>query len=111
MDELRRLWREHLEAEYPDGYRDKDVAGVALILLDADIAGCVSASLGGARLDPERTAILERCYRDAVAVSRELTGPPRDYFERLKRMAAIVLETSSGKYRRGGLTGRSSGPA
>jgi hypothetical protein len=27
MDELRRLWREHREAEYPDGYRDKDVAG------------------------------------------------------------------------------------
>ena len=32
MDELRRLWREHLEAAYPDGYSDKDVAGVALIL-------------------------------------------------------------------------------
>jgi hypothetical protein len=99
MDELRRLWREHLEAGYPDGYRDKDVAGVALILLDADIAGCVSASLGGVRLDPDRTAILERCYRDVVAVNRHLAGPARDYFERLKRMAAIVLEASSGSGR------------
>jgi len=94
MDELRRLWREHLQAGYPDGYRDKDVAGVALILLDADIAGCVSHCLGRARLDPERTAILKRCHEDAVAVTRELTGPARGYFERLKRMAAIVLEAN-----------------
>jgi len=55
--------------------------------------------LGGARLDPKRTAILERCYRDVVVVTRELTGPARDYFERLKRMAAIVLEASSGSRR------------
>ena len=96
MDELRRLWREHMETGYPDGYRDKDVAGVALILLDADIAGYVSACLGGARLDPQRAAILHHCYRDAVAVTRELTGPARDYFDRLKRMAAIVLEASGG---------------
>jgi hypothetical protein len=94
MDELRRLWREHREAVYPDGYRDKDVAGVALILLDADIAGCVSASPGGARLDPERARILEDCNRDAVTVTRELTGPAVGYFERLKRMAAIVLEAN-----------------
>jgi hypothetical protein len=77
MDEFRRLWREHLDAGYPDGYRDKDVAGVALILLDADIAGCVSASLGGARLDPERATILERCYRDAVVVTRVLEANGR----------------------------------
>jgi hypothetical protein len=96
MDELRRLWREHLEAGYPDGYRDKDVAGIALILLDADIAGCVTACLGGARLDPQRGAILQRCHQDVVAVTRELTGLARDYFERLKRMATIVLEASSG---------------
>ena len=94
MDELRRLWREHREAEYPDGYRDKEVAGVALILLDTEIAGCVSFSLGGARLDPERGRVLEGCYRDAVAVTRELTGPARGYFERLKLMAAIVLEAN-----------------
>jgi len=94
MDELRRLWREHREAEYPDGYRDKEVAGVALVLLDADIGGCVSFSVGGARLDPERARALEGCYRDAVAVTRELTGPARVYFERLERMAAIVLEAN-----------------
>ena len=94
MDELRRLWREHLAASYPDGCSDKDIAGVALVLLDADIAGCVSQCLGGAHLDPERTALLRRCHGEAVAVTHELRGPARDYFERLKRMAAIVLEAS-----------------
>ena len=96
MDELLRLWREHQAAGYPDGYRDKEVAGVALILLDANIAGIVSACRGGARLDPQRAKMLDSCYRDVVAVIPELTGPARDYFERLKRMAAIVLQVSGG---------------
>jgi hypothetical protein len=61
--------------------------------LDADIAGCVSTSLGSpGRLDPQRKDILERCHRKVTVVTRELTGPTRDYFVRLERMAAIVLE-------------------
>lgn len=93
MDELIRLWREHSEAEYPDGYRDKEVAGISLILLDADTGGYVAQCLGGAHLDSEHAAALQRCYRDLDAVTRELMEPARAYFERLKRMAAIVLGT------------------
>ena len=74
--------------------RGVEVAGVELVMLDADIAGLVSQCLGGARLHPDGTAILKRCYGEAVAVTRELTGPARAYFERLSRMAAIVLEAS-----------------
>lgn len=97
MDELRRLWREHEDAPYPDGYRGVEVAGVELVMLDADIAGLVSQCLGGARLDPEGTAILKSCYGDVVAVTRELKGPAGAYFERLRRMAAIVLEATDGQ--------------
>jgi len=43
---------------------------------DADIAGCVSTSLGSAgRLDAQRAALLERCYRDVAGVTRELMAP------------------------------------
>ena len=96
MDEIRRLWREHQEAPYPDGFRGVEVAGVELVMLDADIAGCVSTYLKkGGCLDLQRAAILGRCYRDASLVVRELTGAPRDYFARLERVAATVLEALS----------------
>ena len=97
MDEIRRLWREHQNAPYPDGYRGVEVAGVELVMLDADIAGCVSTYLGnGGRLDLQRTAILGQCYRDVSLVVRELTGSARDYFGHLERMAGSVLEALSG---------------
>src|SRR4051812_730309 len=96
MDEIRRLWRQHQDARYPDGYRGVEVAGVELILLDADIAGCVSTYLhNGGELDLQRAAILGRCYRDAALVVRELNGTPQAYFAHLERMAAKVLEALS----------------
>jgi len=96
MEAVTRLWQAHLEAEYPDGYRGEEVAGVELILLDADIAGCVSTYLAdGGRLDLQRTAILGRCYRDAAVVVSELPSPAREYFARLERMAGAVLEALS----------------
>lgn len=59
------------------------------------IAGLVSTCIGSAgRRDPQRMAILERRYQDVGVVTRELTGPARDYFKRLERMAAIALGAS-----------------
>ena len=71
------------------------MAGVELVLLDADIAACVSLYVAdGGRLDLQRTAILGRCYRDA-SVSELLPSQARDYFARLEHMAAMVLEALS----------------
>jgi hypothetical protein len=96
MDEVQELWREHQQASYPDGYRGVDVGGVELVLLDADIAGCVSTFLGDQRrLDPQRIAILGRCYRDALRVTQELEGEARDYFGRLEHLAGAVLKELS----------------
>lgn len=33
------LWREHLAAPLPKGFRGKDVDGLDFVMLDADIAG------------------------------------------------------------------------
>ena len=72
------------------------MAGVELVMLDADIAGCVSTFLHkGGRLDLQRAAILGRCYRDVSLVVRELNGTPQAYFAHLERMAAKVLEALS----------------
>ncbi|WP_205008525.1 hypothetical protein [Streptomyces sp. Cmuel-A718b] len=36
------LWREHQQAPFPAGLRGAERADIDLVLLDADIAGCVS---------------------------------------------------------------------
>ena len=45
LNQIEALWREHRGARYPDGYGGEEVAGVELVLLDADIAGCIEAFL------------------------------------------------------------------
>ena len=37
------LWKEHLAAPFPKGLQAKDVKGIDLVSLDADIAGCVDS--------------------------------------------------------------------
>jgi hypothetical protein len=96
MDDLRRLWQEHLEAPYPEGCRPRRDPTIDLAMIDADIAACVSTFLSReGRLDCRRTAILGRRHRDAALVAQELDGSACDYFKRLERMAAVVLEALS----------------
>jgi hypothetical protein len=93
MSELERLWREHLEAPYPNGYRGEEVEGIDLVELDAAIAGCVSTYLAEAgHLDLQRTDVLRDCCWEAHLVVSKLPSPARDYFARLERMSTIVLE-------------------
>jgi hypothetical protein len=37
------MWKEHREAVFPSVSRGRDVDGIDLVMLDADIAGCVLA--------------------------------------------------------------------
>ena len=48
------LWDEHCRAPFPDRLRGMEIAGVDMVLLDADIAGCVTTWLGGASLRRRR---------------------------------------------------------
>lgn len=43
-----RLYEEHGRAEFPARLRDSKLAGVDLVLLDADIAGCITTWLSAA---------------------------------------------------------------
>lgn len=92
LSEIQRLWDDHTGASYPDDYRGEEVAGVDLVLLDADIAGCVGTFLTNrGQLDEPRLAILGLCLRDAARVQQELVGYAQSYFARLERLAALVL--------------------
>ena len=49
---------EHLAVPFPKGLRGKDMIGVDFVLLDADIAECVTAFLERENLNLYQTAIV-----------------------------------------------------
>jgi hypothetical protein len=68
-----------------------DVAGVDMIMLDADIAGCVSSLLSARSLDQRRQAILERSIRNLHRVRPLLTVDNEIvHYDRLRIMAELA---------------------
>ena len=58
-DSVQRLWDEHRATPFPARLRGAEVAGVDMVMLDADIAGRVASWLGNdGRIDEERKAVL-----------------------------------------------------
>ena len=93
VNEIERLWAEHLAIDFPP-LRGNEVAGVDLVLLDADISEYITAFLdNGARLAPARRNALAGLARQARDVAQSLTGPAREYFARLARVADLVLRS------------------
>jgi hypothetical protein len=92
LPQIEELWRQRREARFPPDCRCEAVAGIDLIHLDADTAGCVSTFLAnGGRLDTWRLAILGLCYRHLAVVAAGLTGEAHEYFARLEKLAGLVL--------------------
>ncbi|MFE2911958.1 hypothetical protein ACFXI0_08435 [Kitasatospora indigofera] len=90
-DRLARLWEEHRRALYPDSFRGIDVAGVELILLDADVAGLVRSELNGG-LDNNGIAILWACIADLDKVVPLINSEYcASYFARLRTMAKLAV--------------------
>jgi hypothetical protein len=95
MNDLETLWREHQDADFPPRCRGREIDGIDLVMLDADIVGCVDRFISG-QLDVQYAAILGRCYRDVTLVVRQLRDAEEQvYFGRLERLAAAVLEALS----------------
>src|SRR3954447_8292844 len=92
-EEARVLWAEHQATAFPARLRGEEVAGVDMVMLDADIAGCVVTWLGASGgLDASRRDSLERCLDDIDRVLPLIqdTGE-REYYERLRRLARLAL--------------------
>lgn len=86
------LWRQHLRAPFPDGLAGAEIAGVSLVLLDADLAGCISVwhSAGGL-LDRGRRRTLERRLEELGRVLDLLEGTDEAaYFLRLESLARLA---------------------
>jgi hypothetical protein len=89
---IEQLWREHELAAFPQGYRGKDINGVDLVMLDADVAGCVDTFLSRGNLNLFQTAVLGLCYRNLTLLIPILSEEGKAYYWRLERLAELVLK-------------------
>jgi len=89
-DQLMQLWMEHREAEFPGGFRGRDIADEDLVLLDADVAGCVSWAVAGP-LDDQRLRTLRRgIERLAVVLPLIDDRYAVEYLTRLRDLAVLA---------------------
>ncbi|GGV70696.1 hypothetical protein GCM10010277_81860 [Streptomyces longisporoflavus] len=93
-----RLWKEHLQADFPAGLRGVELAGSDVVMLDADIAGCVSTwhSSNGS-LDARRHKILCQCITALDNVLPLLADPDElRYCRRLHQLALLTARFGQG---------------
>ena len=89
---IKQLWGEHKLAAFPQGCRGKDVNGVDLVMLDADVAGCVDTFLSHGNLNLFQTVILGLCYRNLTYLTPMLGEDAEPYYRRLELLAELVLK-------------------
>ena len=93
MESVRDLLEAHDSARFPPGLSDDDeIAGAALVLLDADIAGLAASYLEqGGVLPLEQWRVLSECAAVARVVVPSLRGDAWVYFARLYALAQAML--------------------
>src|SRR4026208_1721712 len=97
---IEQLWREHKLAAFPQHYRGKDLNGVDLVMLDADVAGCVDTFVSRGNLNLFQTAILGLCYRNLTYLIPVLSEEGRTYYSRLELLAELVLKAVATRNRK-----------
>jgi hypothetical protein len=78
---------------FPKEFRAKDVNGIDFVMLDADIAGCVTTFISRGNLNLYQTAILGLSYRNVSSVIPIINDEGKEYFWRLGRLAELVLKS------------------
>ncbi len=90
---ISRLWQEFWVAPFPARLRGVELAGQDMVLLDADLAGCVSTWVNnGGELDAWRLGILGECLTALEEALPQITDAEGlDYYRRLHHMSRLTL--------------------
>jgi hypothetical protein len=92
MDEIVKLYNEHLTTPFPDR-RGDEILGIDLVSIDSDTAGLISTYIGSrGQLSGDNIRILNHCYSDLKTIVKELRGADRQYFARLQNIAGLIIE-------------------
>jgi hypothetical protein len=92
MDEITKLYNDHLATPFPDR-RGDEIIGIDLVLADSDTAGLISKYIATrGQLSSDDLRILSHCYSDLKTIVKELSGADRQYFARLQNIAGLIIE-------------------
>lgn len=96
MTAVAELWKAHSSAAFPGRLRTVDIAGVEMVMLDEDVAGCVGIWLShGCSIDDRRWEALATRGRQLTRVLPELSGDEAVYYQRLLDMTVLLLDSRS----------------
>jgi len=93
LDSISKMWDTHLCNKFPPELEGEEINGIDLVMLDADIAGCVHSILKKqpCAIPIWKCAVLGICFAEASMVCLKLSGESLHYFEYLKNMAQMAL--------------------
>jgi hypothetical protein len=95
--EILELWQQHSASAFPKGYGHREINGIDLPLLDAEIAGCIHMYMNGASLDSPRVKTLRRRLIDLNTILLLLDQEELTYFDRLRKLANLILQEMENK--------------
>lgn len=95
---IEQLWQEHIAAPFPQALRGKGINGIDFVVLDANIAGCITTFVERGKLNTYQLAMLGLSYRDTSFVVPILNEDGAAYFWRLERMAELILKAVARKH-------------
>lgn len=90
--EILALWQQHSSAAFPKGYGGKEINGVDLSFLDAEIAGYIRMYVNDAKLDYHRMKNLRERIVELNTIVLLLESEELTYFNRLRELANLVLQ-------------------
>jgi len=86
------LWFRRTEKLFPADCRGKDIAGVGLVVLDADVAGCVLNFIHNETLRDNQLDCLVKSQEVLENIVTELDGYAYWYYGHLKKLVGAILE-------------------
>lgn len=97
-DDIRLLYRRHLEMPFPPRLRGEEIEGVDMVMVDADVAGCVDTWLGSSsNLDAGRIRVLRACGDDIDRILPSLDDPDEvTYYSSARDLARAVVAVQKG---------------
>lgn len=91
-ESVKRLFAEHVAAEFPDECEGLEVSGVNLEEVNGTAVGCVAPFVGRSGYQAVHEHELRRCREELDAILPQLGGSAEEYFTRLQKLVKLVLE-------------------
>jgi len=91
LQNIFRIWVRLRQKLFPSNCSGTDVRGIDLVMLDADVAGCISTFLTKGQLDQRQKEALYFCNDCLNTVTLELQGYEGWYYRQLKTLTSAVI--------------------